>query len=364
MQFSTLVILAVTLLSAFNAHPAPAHQVDLVRRDFFKDMKDAIKKKITPKHHHKHKAGASSSDGKVHLPSKDEVEDAGFKVDPYYPKPSKVGQWHLLGMLGSGGRGSITAELGWNGNKYGVVMIIKPPFIPSVERQQKRLVELDKGIAIQSSLKGIDNVVQILDFIKEGDQRIMVLEATNPEGLDQYLEARSRGFSEEEAKPIFRQLVEGLMKVHAKNIAIRNIKPANILLVKDGTQVTAKYGNFGLVSTISPGPDGWTETSDYGPPESFENKSYDLVKGDVYALGGTLYTMLTDSYPPREMNLVEMKFGALLVDNEHYKRFTKDHPDAASLVTCMMDSDPTKRCELKDVLKDKWFTSGASGTSA
>jgi len=357
MQFSTLVILAATLLSAFDAHPAPTPQVDLERRG----VVDLLKKWLP-------------TSQKVQLPTEQEVIDAGFDAQQHVPDivrgTTKIGPWYLLGTLGSGTFGFVS--LGWNGTTYAMLKhattsLSNPemeldmhPSLVAAYKSSKPDTAIDTAIDIQSSLKGLENVVQIWDIIKQDNKRFIVMEPTNAGKLSSYhVDQKYDGLPEPVAKPIFRQLVKGLMAVHAKDIAIRNIKPTNILLFKTGNQIVPKYYDFGISSKSSPDAKGWKGTSFYLPPEAFTQDTYNLAKADVYALGITLFNMLTGNWIPRLMIMEDgkKKYEPIDESNGVYADFMKNHPQAHELVKHMTDTDPKARWTLDKVLQDKWLTS-------
>jgi hypothetical protein len=109
----------------------------------------------------------------------------------------------------------------------------------------------------------------------------------------------------ERAVRIFVEAARGLDEIHAAGLLHRDVKPANILVAAqpDGSD-RVLVTDFGIAraaddsTTLASG--GTTATLAYAPPEQISGDPMDH-RGDVYALGCTLYHMLTGSVPfPRD----------------------------------------------------------------
>jgi serine/threonine-protein kinase len=109
----------------------------------------------------------------------------------------------------------------------------------------------------------------------------------------------------ETAVEVIRQVCRGLAVAHSENPPIihRNIKPQNILVGYDATGLRARVSDFGLAKRANPltllvSARG---TRAFKPPEVFRDPQSDSRAGDVWALGSTLYLLLTDRLPHAEV---------------------------------------------------------------
>lgn len=98
-----------------------------------------------------------------------------------------------------------------------------------------------------------------------------------------------------EALQIGIQVCHGLALIHQHGMIHRDIKPENILLTRDGV---AKVTDLGLVATLSdPEPKTAAGTPGYMPPEQRSAPNSITTAADIYALGVTLYELLTERRP-------------------------------------------------------------------
>ncbi len=100
---------------------------------------------------------------------------------------------------------------------------------------------------------------------------------------------------------IMRQICRGLAVAHASSPPIihRDIKPQNILVGYEADGLRARVSDFGLAKKVNPLTLLATAagTLAFKPPETFLKSKADSCAADVWALGVTLYLLLTDQLP-------------------------------------------------------------------
>jgi eukaryotic-like serine/threonine-protein kinase len=100
---------------------------------------------------------------------------------------------------------------------------------------------------------------------------------------------------------IIKQVCRGLALAHSESppIVHRDIKPQNILVGYEGEGLRARVSDFGLAKTVNPMTLLATTagTVAFKPPEAFAQKQGDSCASDVWAIGATLYMLLTDRLP-------------------------------------------------------------------
>jgi eukaryotic-like serine/threonine-protein kinase len=140
------------------------------------------------------------------------------------------------------------------------------------------------------------NIAVIYNFIEQDNRHFMVMEYVEGSNLDQLLRNRN-SLSFKAVVPVILQALEGLQHAHKKGICHRDIKPSNLILTPDGT---VKLMDFGIAKIA--GEQRLTQvarvigTLEYMAPELIEGKD-PSVATDIYALGVTMYELLTGRLP-------------------------------------------------------------------
>lgn len=147
-----------------------------------------------------------------------------------------------------------------------------------------------------------DHIVKVLETIEENDTVYYVMEYLSGGNLDQHILSHGK-LSCREALDIALQIGEALKCMHAQHMLHLDLKPLNVMRGEDGHIVLI---DFGLSKCF--GADGQPEsstrigqgTTGYAPIEQHSFKKADgfMPTLDIYALGATLFKMLTGSVPP------------------------------------------------------------------
>lgn len=147
-----------------------------------------------------------------------------------------------------------------------------------------------------------DHIVKVLETIEENDTVYYVMEYLSGGNLDQHILSHGK-LSCREALDIAIQIGEALKCMHAQHMLHLDLKPLNVMRGEDGHIVLI---DFGLSKCF--GADGQPEsstrigqgTAGYAPIEQHSFKKADgfMPTLDIYALGATLFKMLTGCVPP------------------------------------------------------------------
>ena len=146
------------------------------------------------------------------------------------------------------------------------------------------------------------HIVHVHDLFEENGTAYYVMDYVDGENLSQRLKRTQQPLKEAEVTNIVRQVLDALQEVHSNHIWHLDLKPANIMVDDNGT---VKLIDFGASKQFNRQTGGATTgtaisfTNGYAPREQME-QSYEKFGSwtDFYALGATLYTLLTNRKPP------------------------------------------------------------------
>ena len=145
------------------------------------------------------------------------------------------------------------------------------------------------------------NIVMVYDNERDAEGAYVVMEHVGHGSLRELMKSRSGKLEVNEAVELIKGVARGLAYAHRKNLVHRDIKPANILLAKESGELIPKIVDFGLArmgseSELSLSGMGMG-TPWYMPPEQRQNAKGVNHTADLYALGKTLYELVTGEVP-------------------------------------------------------------------
>jgi serine/threonine-protein kinase len=217
--------------------------------------------------------------------------------------PLTIGQtlnnrYRIIATLGQGGMGAVYKA--WD-ISLGMHVAIKENLDASEEAQNQfgREARMLAGL-IHPNLPRVTDYF----FIKNQGQ-YLVMDFIEGEDLESMLNKLNQ-IPEDAAIPWINQICEALQYLHTQNPPIihRDIKPANIRIRPDGR---AMLVDFGIAKIYDPylatTAGARAVTPGYSPPEQYGSGRTD-VRTDVYALGATMYHLLTGEKLPESVNLL------------------------------------------------------------
>ena len=147
-----------------------------------------------------------------------------------------------------------------------------------------------------------EHIVGVQDLFEENGTAYYVMDYVDGENLAERLKRTGKPMTEQEVRDILPQILDALKSIHDAGIWHLDLKPANILINKSGL---VKLIDFGASKQLNAQKGGATTstaisyTNGYAPREQME-QNYEKFGPwtDIYALGATLYNLLTNNKPP------------------------------------------------------------------
>lgn len=152
-----------------------------------------------------------------------------------------------------------------------------------------------------------DHIVKVYDYFDENDTSYYVMEYIDGVSLDQWAKNNGGCLSESRVKDILIQTLDALNIIHASTIWHLDIKPNNIMRSSNGN---IKLIDFGASKLIDPDASTMTSSAIASTPgyAPLEQMAGDMASfgpwTDFYALGATLYVLLTSNRPPTANNIL------------------------------------------------------------
>ena len=196
-------------------------------------------------------------------------------------------QFELLEEIGAGGMGVV-----WKARDTETSEVVALKLLhPHLARDPDYIARFEREVEVARRIDS-PHVVKVLGYgVREGVP-YMTMEYVAGTSLRELL--RTRGSMPwTEAKPLIRQVAQGLAAVHAAGVIHRDVKPSNILIEGGGT---AKLADFGIARALEltrlTGSSTMLGTPHYMAPEGTASP-----QSDLYALGCVLFEMLAGRPP-------------------------------------------------------------------
>uniref|UniRef100_A0AAQ4PEZ8 non-specific serine/threonine protein kinase n=1 Tax=Gasterosteus aculeatus aculeatus TaxID=481459 RepID=A0AAQ4PEZ8_GASAC len=259
-----------------------------------------------------------------------------------------IGNYRLLKTIGKGNFAKVKlARHILTGKEVAIKIIDKTQLNPT------SLQKVSPLFLFQGAGTKIKHPLQLFEVIETDKTLYLIMEYASGGEVFDYLVSHGR-MKEVEARAKFRQIVSAVHYCHTKKIVHRDLKAENLLLDADANIKIADFG-FSNEFTLGNKLDTFCGSPPYAAPELFQGKKYDGPEVDVWSLGVILYTLVSGSLPFDGQNLKELRERVL---RGKYRVPFYMSTDCEGILRRFLVLNPTKRCTLDQVMKDKWINSG------
>ena len=197
-------------------------------------------------------------------------------------------RYEILERIGTGGMAVVYKAKCHRLNRLVALKILKSDLAQD-EDFRRRFNAESQAVAQLSH----PNIVSVYDVSRGGDTEYIVMELIDGITLKQYMEKRGQ-LNWRESLHFITQIMRGLSHAHSRGIVHRDIKPQNIMVLRDGT---VKVTDFGIACLSGSNPSNEAIGSvHYISPEQAKGE-YTDNRSDIYSAGVVLYEMLTSRLP-------------------------------------------------------------------
>ncbi len=199
-------------------------------------------------------------------------------------------RYEILEVIGTGGMAVVYKARCHRLNRLVAIKILKDEFARDEEFVRRFHAE---GEAV--AMLGHPNIVQVYDVSSTDSANFIVMELVTGISLRQYMEKKGT-LNWKETLHFAMQIAKGLEHAHSRGIVHRDIKPHNVMVLKNGS---VKVMDFGIARVMSKSNTLTKEalgSVHYISPEQAKG-GYTDNRSDLYSLGVVMYEMMTGRPP-------------------------------------------------------------------
>lgn len=199
-------------------------------------------------------------------------------------------RYEILEVIGEGGMAIVYRALDHRLNRDVAVKIMRDEMAADEEFRRRFCTE-SHAVAMLSH----PNIVAVYDVSHNDNVEYIVMELVDGITLKQYME-RKGVVAWKEVVHFTKQISKALAHAHERGIIHRDIKPQNIMLLRDGTIKVGDFGIAALENEVYENNGEAIGSIHYIAPEQARGECPD-ARSDIYSLGVMMYEMLTGGLP-------------------------------------------------------------------
>lgn len=248
------------------------------------------------------------------------------------------GRYEIREIIGVGGMAIVYKAYDCIDDRIVAIKILKDEFLTNDEFR-RRFKNESKAIAVLSH----PNIVKVYDVSFSEKLQYIVMEYIDGITLKEYID-KQKVLTWKEAVHFTEQILRALEHAHEKGIVHRDIKPQNIMMLKDGS---IKVTDFGIARFADSETRTMTDKAigsvHYISPEQARGEATD-DKSDIYSVGVMLFEMLTGQLPFEADSAVSVAIMQMQNEPRHPREINPDIPEGLEdIVLRAMQKEPANR---------------------
>lgn len=270
--------------------------------------------------------------------------------------PTSVGDYDILGELGRGGMGIVYRARQRRANRIVALKLIRPDSLGSMsDASRARTIDRFHKEAEAAGRLQHDNIVTVFEVGEINGCHFFSMQYVDGSSLSDRL--RLNPIDNRQAASFLEPVCRAVHAAHNAGILHRDIKPQNIL-IENGT-LRPRIADFGLAKLtdhdVEMTRSGETMgTPPYMPPEQFGDAANVTAAADIYALGATLYHVLSGRPPFQAASSVATMRQVLDKDPVRLRELNSAvDVDLETICMKCLEKEPSRRFKTADELADE-----------
>lgn len=259
----------------------------------------------------------------------------------------KLGRYEVVRKLGEGGMGAVFLAIDTSTGEQVALKVLSEACL----RQPGAFERFEKEARLLEEAHN-PHIANMLDVGSDGETRFLVMEFVDGCDLRRWLDTREQ-LDETTALDIVGDLCRALSSIHSRGMVHRDIKPENVLVCKsDGPgRPVVKLTDFGLARHVNQSDSlkltqtgALLGTPYYMAPEQFKGTGEVSAATDVYALGITLFELLSGRRPFTASDPIKLATAHCFDMPPDLRKLAASVTDGvADLVLRMLSKNPANR---------------------
>jgi len=257
----------------------------------------------------------------------------------------KLGKYELIQVVGRGAMGSVYKAHDPSIGRLIALKTISASLVGNTDLLERFYREAQSAGGLQHP-----NIVTIYELGQEGETPFIAMEFLEGQSLENLIDQRT-DLSLSQKVGLIVPVVRALEFAHSRGVVHRDVKPANVMLTKDGTVKVVDFGIARIADMSKTRTDVLIGTLAYMAPQQIRGQRAD-VRSDIWALGVTFYELLCYRRPFDGENAAALMLNTIAANPIPLRDLLPDCPLALEkIVEKMLQKDVADRFQTMEEVR-------------